>query len=123
MESSQTLDAITVAAVLVPFSISLLWLLVALIRSRGRELPIPPALAVICATVAGIAYFRPPHVDEWARFMQEHSCRVVAKRDGQFSSGVGVGVTNGLSLGVFSGSTSPQTAYVCDDGVTYWKNE
>lgn len=120
METPTSSD-VPALVILVPFAAALLWLLVSMIRER--ELPILPALLVICIAVAGIAAFEPPHVDQWAKFKQEHSCRIVAKRDGQSSSGVGVGVTNGLSLGVFSGSTSPQTAYVCDDGVTYWKNE
>src|SRR5690606_32674180 len=101
--------------VMVPFAATAIWLLVALVRSRANELPILPAVALIIVTLGGIAFLEPSRVDEWAKFKQEHNCRVVEKRDGQATSGGGVGV--------FSGSTSPQTAYLCDDGVTYWKNE
>ncbi len=107
--------------VMVPFAATAIWLLVALVRSRANELPILPAVALIIVTLGGIAFLEPSRVDEWAKFKQEHNCRVVEKRDGQATSGVGIGVTSGV--GVFSGSTSPQTAYLCDDGVTYWKNE
>ena len=62
------------------------------------------------------------YVDEqskWKTWAGEH-CKIVEKRDGQSTTGVGVGL-NG-KMGIFSGSTESQTAYRCDDGVTYWKN-
>lgn len=99
------------------------WLLTAMLRGGANEMPILPALGMIVAMIVAVMVLSPPSVDEWAAFKQEHSCRVVEKRDGQTTSGVGIGVANGLGVGVFSGSTPAQTAYVCDDGVTYWKNE
>ncbi|EGT9285385.1 hypothetical protein JE658_004578 [Salmonella enterica] len=62
--------------------------------------------------------------EEWKKWAGEH-CNVIAKKDGNSSIETGVGVTtNGqAATGVFTNSTSDQTAYKCDDGITYWKND
>ncbi|HBX3134720.1 TPA: hypothetical protein MHW09_25915 [Klebsiella pneumoniae] len=62
--------------------------------------------------------------EEWKKWAGEH-CNVIAKKDGNSSIETGVGVTtNGqAATGVFTSSTSDQTAYKCDDGITYWKND
>ncbi|EGQ1109853.1 hypothetical protein I2J55_003946 [Salmonella enterica] len=62
--------------------------------------------------------------EEWKKWANEH-CNVIAKKDGYSSIETGIGVTtNGqAATGVFTNSTSDQTAYKCDDGITYWKND
>ncbi|MEX8139981.1 hypothetical protein AB7B51_17420 [Acinetobacter baumannii] len=58
---------------------------------------------------------------KWEIFKKEHNCKIVQKRDG-YSTG-GVGVTMSGHVGVIVGDDVPdQAAYLCDDGVTYWKN-
>jgi hypothetical protein len=57
---------------------------------------------------------------DWKAYAAEH-CKVIEKRDGQTTTGVGLSM-NG-KVGSFFGSTDAQTAYKCDDGVTYWKND
>ena len=47
----------------------------------------------------------------WAQFKVDHHCRVVAKKDGQYVYGV-------------KGSwTADQRGWLCDDGVTYFKED
>lgn len=59
--------------------------------------------------------------DKWEKFSKDHACKVVSKRDGYSSSGVGI--TAKGTMGVVVGSGTPgQTAYECDDGIIYWKN-
>ena len=53
---------------------------------------------------------------EWDIYKVEHHCKVTQKKDGD--SGVGI-TTNGS---VVMTSTSSQTGWLCDDGITYWKN-
>ncbi|EBA9792697.1 hypothetical protein ICQ89_004431 [Salmonella enterica] len=62
--------------------------------------------------------------EEWKKWANEH-CQIIAKKDGSTTLETGVGVaTNGqAATGVFTNSTSDQTAYKCDDGITYWKND
>lgn len=57
---------------------------------------------------------------EWKVYAAEH-CKVIEKRDSQTTSGVGVSMTG--KVGTYIGSTDAQTAYKCDDGITYWKND
>lgn len=57
--------------------------------------------------------------EDWQKFAAEH-CKVIEKRDSQSTTGVGLSLDG--KIGTFFGSTSSQTGYQCDDGVTYWKN-
>ena len=56
---------------------------------------------------------------QWEKFSTEHNCVVVEKRRAQSNTGVGI-MTNG-QVGVLTSTTSAQTAWKCDDGVTYWR--
>lgn len=60
---------------------------------------------------------------EWEEFAKHHACKVVARKKETVSTGVGP-VVGGKDAGVaFIVNTTPaQTAYLCDDGVTYWRN-
>lgn len=58
--------------------------------------------------------------ENWKSFAAEH-CKIIEKRDGQSTTGVGMSLTG--KIGAFFGRSSAQTGYQCDDGVTYWKNE
>lgn len=57
---------------------------------------------------------------DWRDFAAEH-CKVIEKREGATTTGVGVSLKG--QAGVFIGGEPDQTGYLCDDGVTYWKNE
>jgi hypothetical protein len=55
----------------------------------------------------------------WAAFAKAHHCRVVERKAGYLMPTV---VSTGKSVGVGNVYVPDQTAYACDDGVTYWRN-
>ncbi|MBY7266441.1 hypothetical protein K4X55_25455 [Klebsiella variicola] len=57
---------------------------------------------------------------EWRDWATDH-CKVIEKREGATTTGVGVSLKG--QAGVFIGGEPDQTGYLCDDGITYWKNE
>ncbi|EJF2737326.1 hypothetical protein M8E19_004445 [Salmonella enterica] len=61
---------------------------------------------------------------EREQWLTQH-CQIVEKREGSTSleSGLGVSMNGNVATGVFTNSTPDQTAYKCDDGVTYWRNK
>ncbi|MFT9324302.1 MAG: hypothetical protein ABF537_09165 [Acetobacter sp.] len=64
----------------------------------------------------------PAPSDPWPSFAQAHHCAIVEKREGHSNQGLGVSTTG--QVGAFVGNDTPnQTAYKCDDGVTYWRND
>ncbi|HIC5497158.1 TPA: hypothetical protein ACW43T_004454 [Salmonella enterica subsp. enterica] len=87
------------------------------------DLPILPALFVIVAVIGTLSITAgPSEAERWQTFKVEHKCVVVEKREGYSTSGVGI--TTGGHMAVMTGGGAPdQTAYRCDDGVVYWKNE
>jgi uncharacterized membrane protein len=58
--------------------------------------------------------------NEWDDFKQQHNCKVVQKVQGDINTGVGI--TTSGKMGVIITPESDKTAYYCDDGVTYWRN-
>ena len=60
---------------------------------------------------------------EWESFAAEHDCKVVGRMKGDVGVGVGTGImSNGqIGTGTVVTSTPDKTAYLCDDGVTYWR--
>lgn len=51
-----------------------------------------------------VSSFQDNESENWSSFKAVHNCKVISKRDG----------------GIY---TKEQTAYLCDDGIIYWKNE
>ncbi len=51
---------------------------------------------------------------KWETFKQEHSCKIVAKIDGETNL-----IVTSRDIGV-TGS-SPKTGWLCNDGITYYK--
>jgi len=57
---------------------------------------------------------------EWMRFRDAHHCRLIGHMDGSCSTGVGVS-SNGSA--VMTTSCDPdKDGWLCDDGMTYWKD-
>lgn len=52
----------------------------------------------------------------WEQFKTEHACSIAGKKDSQSSTGLD---SNGKLIVM---TTPAQTAWSCNDGVTYWKN-
>ncbi|EIE9938012.1 hypothetical protein GIW79_22935 [Pseudomonas sp. PA-7-1E] len=89
---------------------------------RGNNLPIAPALVAIALMGSAMWASYKPKPDEWAVFKEAHNCKVVGKSDGHSNNGVGVTTRGSVAL-IVGDSTPDKTGYLCDDGVTYWKNE
>lgn len=60
----------------------------------------------------------------WIKFKIEHHCRVVGKKQSQTSFGTATVVRpdGSVSVAPVTSTTPGQTAWECDDGVTYWRN-
>ncbi|EPC0068390.1 hypothetical protein ACRWP7_003298 [Escherichia coli] len=58
--------------------------------------------------------------EAWA----EDKCKIIEKRQGSTSleSGLGISTSGQPIVGTMTNSTPDQTAYKCDDGITYWRN-
>lgn len=65
---------------------------------------------------------------QWERFKVAHECHIVAKRQGHTSVttsvGTGVGANGQVTTTVAPVvvTTPGQTAWECNDGITYWRN-
>lgn len=62
-----------------------------------------------------VGYITMTAAEEWNTFSTLHECKVVEQRSGDTFTAV---TTNGT---VAIGSSSSQTAYLCDDNITYWR--
>ncbi|HCZ8855124.1 TPA: hypothetical protein O4F33_005203 [Pseudomonas aeruginosa] len=103
-------------------AIVLLVVAVAVIRGDGgilRAFVGATMFAAIVGCVLFLFMMYQQEKDDWRNFAAEH-CKVIEKRDAQNATGFGLSL-NG-TVGTFFGTTSSQTGYQCDDGVTYWKN-
>lgn len=81
-------------------------------------------LFFIAALVISIPFVIWAHIEEsrqWEAFKVAHECKVVGKKKGSTSTTVMpiVGGNGGVGIGV--SSTPDQTAWECNDGVTYWR--
>ena len=75
--------------------------------------------AVIAGLIGLMVYVAVKEQREWNAFAASHDCKVVAKKRGETFSTTSIG-PNGQVV-ICTGSTSDQTAYHCNDGVTYWR--
>lgn len=72
-------------------------------------------LGVMALFLAGVGYLAVQEGREWEQFKLTHQCKVVAKRGGQLV------MTTNSKGSVGTGVTSDETAYLCNDGITYWR--
>lgn len=81
-------------------------------------------LVAVLSLVAGLMLTKKNAVsDPWQQFAQAHHCQIVQKRQGHSNLGVAMTPTLG-PMGLLLGDDTPdKTAYKCDDGVTYWRND
>lgn len=78
-------------------------------------------LALVFASIPVLLYFSYRDEKRWAQFKVEHKCRVIAHQDA--SSHVGIGMTSNSKTGAVVITESAKTSYLCDDGVTYTRDE
>ena len=72
-------------------------------------------VVVIVAAVVGSIH----EAKEWAAFSANHECKVVEKI--KSSSNIGYGMTSNGKMGTVVMTMPEKIAYLCDDGVTYWR--
>ena len=65
----------------------------------------------------------------WAVWSSLHNCKVVGREKGVTTTGVGTMIGTSSNGGttiipvVTTSRTPDKTAYLCDDGITYWRND
>jgi hypothetical protein len=59
----------------------------------------------------------------WEVFAKDHECRVVERRKGDVDTTVApiIGTNGSVSFATAVTSTPDKTAYLCNDGVKYWR--
>lgn len=83
--------------------------------------PILALGGVLVGIVAAVIHFARIDQAQWERFAAAHECRVVERMPGDTMTTVApiIGGNGGIAVGVTS--TADKTAYLCDDGVKYWR--
>lgn len=73
--------------------------------------------------IPAIIYSAIAEEKNWQAFSVAHRCKKVAHAKGDVSTGVGYGMTASGQFGpvIVTTTTSDKTAWLCDDGVTYWR--
>lgn len=74
---------------------------------------------VLCAPI--LVYAMIKEQEKWDIFKAEHQCKIVSHMDGDVFTTTGINSSGKMVTSV--GRTSDKTAYKCNDGVTYWRNE
>jgi hypothetical protein len=82
---------------------------------------------LMCAVVVGVVliigvliHLMVQEEREWREFSSVNRCHIVGKVQGDIGVAPVIGDKNG---GVAIVSTDDKTGYLCDDGVTYWRND
>jgi hypothetical protein len=72
-------------------------------------------------TLVVIAARREHH--RWEAFVKAHNCRIIERRTGDIDTTVApiFDSKGGVSYAVGVTDTPDKTAYLCDDGVKYWR--
>ena len=62
---------------------------------------------------------------EWKKFSIDHQCKLTSTTQVSYSTGTRIGITGDGQIGtvVTTNYESGKNAYLCDDGVTYWRNK
>lgn len=95
----------------------------------GLELAIAGLLAAMIAGLAWLAVTAAiAEQREWDAFAASHECRIVERAQGTTTVSTGFGTAVGSNgnvavVPVTAVSSAPaRAAYLCNDGVTYWRN-
>lgn len=76
-------------------------------------------IGLTCSVVALSVYSSEEEREEWNRFSSQHDCHLVGQREAQHTYGYSYGRNGGL----VSTTVPGQSGYLCDDGITYWRNQ
>lgn len=78
----------------------------------------------LLATLLGVLFYAMWYLldkeqREWDAFSGQHECKVVGKKKSQVYNTVTIDSKGSPQVGICT--TAEQTAYQCNDGVTYWR--
>ncbi len=76
--------------------------------------------AVLACLIVAMVIVDHAEYEQWLTFRDVHHCRIVAHVDGSTFTTIGTDAKGNVSTGV--GSTSAKDGWLCDDGVTYYKD-
>lgn len=90
---------------------------------NGLEVGIGLAVGAIILLLALALWAGAREAKQWAAFSQANHCKVVERRKGTSTTTTGMAIGSGgkVTPVVATSATPSQTAYLCDDGVTYWR--
>jgi hypothetical protein len=76
---------------------------------------------IVCITLSVILVFLSVENDnKWIAFRNSHECHPVAHIDGSTFNTFGTDSKGNMTVGI--GSTSAKTGWLCNDGMTYYKD-
>lgn len=80
-------------------------------------------LIVLVSLVYGLDKSIKAEQAKWNAFAIAHNCEVVGKKKGNVQTTVMpmTGGNNNGGVGIGISTTPDTTAYLCDDGITYWR--
>lgn len=73
----------------------------------------------LVAIVVLVGYAAYKEQQEWKKFSAEHNCKIISKVKG--STQIATVMTSDGKLATIPQNEPDKTAYLCDDGVTYWR--
>lgn len=87
------------------------------------DLVIPGLIALCVGLIALLVWSSAEENKKWGNFASEHDCKITQKVKGDLVVGTGVGMTGNGQMGtvVTTTQTPDKTAWLCNDGVTYWR--
>lgn len=75
---------------------------------------IPAIFLLLASALLAWAIVNDNH--EWAVFSAAHNCKIVGKQNGDLMNVINSNGSVGIAF------TSDKTAYLCNDGITYWRD-
>jgi hypothetical protein len=81
-------------------------------------------VAAVVAVLAATMVVAQREQEQWAHFSAAHQCKVVGKMTGSVISTISTTIgAKGQVLPTVGTAVEPdKTGYLCDDGITYWRN-
>lgn len=58
--------------------------------------------------------------NEWVKFYSDHNCHKIAEIDGDVFNTIGMSGNGQMTVGI--GSTPKKIGYLCNDGITYYRD-
>ncbi len=99
------------------------------VRGDIEDILIPVFIVLlIIAVIVGVTWACVEDSKEqkaWGAFKIQHHCKITAYMDGSTSTASVpvVGSNGSVGVGVVTNTVPSKAAWLCDDGITYWKNQ